>query len=295
MQWISSNCCSALRSRQAGFLLAADDNKCTFGVMPFGPRNASGFYTCMMHVLSTEWNAPFKSWYPITAKHAGNRVIIDNILLCPVDLPELLNYLDCVCLVCQKHCLSLKLGKYNFIEERLEHVGHDLTSEGNCPWQSKFDMINIWPLPATGQALNSLIQPCNFYNKHCAPGSRSSSSLCINLSSCSKPIPAPALRLLFDGVKVGLMSSPCLARYDRTKLTLLKTDWSADGFGSILMQPDDSPASVAATKRLVKDGMCAFDLTLKGARLRPVQVDSRKCSEQERHFHSFVGKAACGR
>jgi hypothetical protein len=37
------------------------------------------------------------------------------------------------------------------------------------------------------------------------------------------------------------------------------------GFGSILMQPDDSPASVAAVTRLVEDGICDFDLTLKGA------------------------------
>ena len=38
-----------------------------------------------------------------------------------------------------------------------------------------------------------------------------------------------------------------------------------------------------------------FDLTLKGARLHPVRLDSRKCTEQELHFHSFVGEAACGR
>jgi hypothetical protein len=97
-------------------------------------------------------------------------------------------------------------------------------------------------------------------------------------------------------VKLGITSSPCLARYDHKKLTFLKTDWSADGFGSILMQPDSSsPAFVAAAKRLVEDGICNFNLTLKGARLRPVYFDSRKCTEQERHFHSFVGEAACGR
>jgi hypothetical protein len=80
-------------------------------------------------------------------------------------------------------------------------------------------------------------------------------------------------------------SSPCLARYDRNKPTFLKTDWSTNGFGSIRMQPDDSPASVAATKHLVEDSICDFDLTLKGARLRPVRFDSRKCTEQERQMH----------
>jgi hypothetical protein len=58
------------------------------------------------------------------------------------------------------------------------------------------------------------------------------------------------------------------------------------------MQPDDSPTSVAAPKRLLEDGICDFDLTMGGARLRPIRFDSRKCTEQERHFHSFVGETA---
>ena len=105
----------------------------------------------------------------------------------------------------------------------------------------------------------------------------------------------PALRVLFYEVKQGVTSSFCLAQYDHNKPTVLKTDWSADSFGAILVQPDNGPASVAATERLADDGICEFDLTLKGARLRPVCFDSRMCMEQERHFHSFVGVAACGR
>ena len=84
-----------------------------------------------------------------------------------------------------------------------------------------------------------------------------------------KPIPpcawTPAFRLLFDKVKAGVTSSPCLARYDRSKLTFLKSDWSADGFGANLMQPDDSPASAAVIKRPVKDSIYDFVFTPKGA------------------------------
>jgi hypothetical protein len=61
------------------------------------------------------------------------------------------------------------------------------------------------------------------------------------------------------------------------------------------MQPDDSPASVAATTRLLEDGIWDFDTTMGGARLRPIRFDSRKCTEQERHFHFFVGETTCGR
>jgi hypothetical protein len=203
--------------------------------------------------------------------------------------------------VCQKYRLSLKLSKCDFLKERVEYVGHDLTSDGNCPSKSKFNMITDWPLPATSQALHSLIQLCNlFYNKYCP-------WLEIKLKPLRqlikkfhrKPIPidewTPPLRQLFEDVKLGVTSSPCLARYDSAKPLFLKTDWSAGGFGSILMQPGDSAADIAATAKLLETGICDFDLTMGGARLRPIRFDSRACTEQERHFHSFVGEAACGR
>jgi hypothetical protein len=90
----------------------------------------------MMHVLSLEWNALFKACHP-NANHTGDRVIVDNILLFAVDKVELLDYLECVLEVCQKYRLSLKLSKCDFLKERIEYVGHDLTSDGNCPSKSK--------------------------------------------------------------------------------------------------------------------------------------------------------------
>lgn len=94
-------------------------------------------------------------------------MIIDDILLCAVnDESELLNYLECCLKICQKYSLLLRLSKCDFLKERVEHVGHDLTSNGNCPSKSKFDMITDSPLPATKQALHSLIQLCNFCNNH---------------------------------------------------------------------------------------------------------------------------------
>ena len=46
---------------------------------------------------------------------------------------------------------------------------------------------------------------------------------------------------------------------------------------------------------LLLTGECRFDLTLKGARLRPIRFGSRRCTPQEQHYHSFVGEAAVGR
>jgi hypothetical protein len=104
-----------------------DNEKWTWKVMPFGPRNAPGFYTYLMHVLSIEWGALFKTRHP-HAEHTGDRVIIDDILLFAIRLLDLLNYLECVLIVCKKYRLSLKLSKCDFLKDRVEYVGHDLTS-----------------------------------------------------------------------------------------------------------------------------------------------------------------------
>jgi hypothetical protein len=61
------------------------------------------------------------------------------------------------------------------------------------------------------------------------------------------------------------------------------------------MQPDDFPESLAALDHLTRTGECKFDLTLKGARLRPMRFGSRRCTDSEQNYHSFVGKAAVGR
>ena len=65
--------------------------------------------------------------------------------------------------------------------------------------------------------------------------------------------------------------------------------------GWILMQPTDDDESVAASIHLLKTGVCLFDISLGGARLKPVAFGSRSCNDNERNFHSFTVEGACGR
>jgi hypothetical protein len=277
-----------------------DHKKYTFTVMPFGPRNAPAFYTAMMRVFEDEWNALFAFRHPNDSSHRGSRTIIDDILLWSTVLTTLLNYFKCVCAVFLKYRVTFQLKKCEFLTNRIEYVGHDITPDGNCPAQSKFALITDWPLPVSGQALGSFIGLLTFYNCYCPwfeirvkPLRR------LERQYHRKPIPTPdwtpPLIALWDELKLAITSSPCLARYDSSKPCFLKTDWSALGMGWILMQPDDSPVSVRALQRLRTDGICDFDITMNGARLRPVRFGSRKCTDREHHFHSFVGEAACGR
>jgi len=75
---------------------------------------------------------------------------------------------------------------------------------------------------------------------------------------------SPQLVQLFQDIKTMITSSPLLARFKPAKPVFLKTDWSTSGMAWILMQPDDSPQSVAATKLLANEGINQFDEAMDG-------------------------------
>ncbi|MGH7955153.1 MAG: RNase H-like domain-containing protein, partial [Gloeomargaritales cyanobacterium] len=167
--------------------------------------------------------------------------------------------------------------------QRFEYVGHDLTARGNCPAASKFDLINDWCLPTTGQSLHSFVGQIAFYAKFCPWFEFKVKPLrAMIVSFRRKPIPAtawtPDTIHLFEQMKQEITSSPCLARYDSTLPCFLKTDWSAVGMGYALLQPGNDEASIAALIRLENGDASDFENTLTGARLRPVCFGSRRCS-----------------
>jgi hypothetical protein len=206
----------------------------------------------MMSIFQDEWNALYLDRYPDDPFHKGSRIIIEDILLWSTRISALLNCFCCVRNVFLKYRVTFQLKKCEFLSKRVGYVGHDITPDGNCPASSKFELITDWPLPATGTSLLSFIGLLTFYNCYChwfevriKPLRR------LKRTHHRKPIPTdictPPLINLWDKLKIGITSSPCLARFDSSKPCFLKTDWSARGMGWIFMQPDDSaiPAALA--------------------------------------------------
>ena len=117
--------------------------------MPFGPKNAPAFYTAMMQFLRDNWTILFnETRNTINLSNSptnivcDDRIIIDDILLFSNHIPTLLHYFSCVAQVFTKFRLSFKLGKCDFLKQRVEYVGHDLTANGNCPAASKFSLLH---------------------------------------------------------------------------------------------------------------------------------------------------------
>jgi hypothetical protein len=280
-----------------------DAKKYTYTVLPFGPTNGPAVYQAFMEVLRGVWNRAMIKDLALTNESEAfytTKLVIDDILLVSNNPDVLVRLFRHVCTAFVTYRLSFKLTKCDFFLHRLEFLGIDLSKAGNLPAQSKFNLINNWPLPATSQSLHSFISLCGFYRQwlpmyelRIAPFRRIISQH--KHSRIPQLAWTPDIIALFEGLKHEITSSPCLARADSDKPFFVKSDWAAIGMGCILMQPDDSPASVAAMAKLARGEPCEFDRTLTGPRLRPVAFYSRRCTDKESHFHSFVGEAACGR
>ena len=74
------------------------------------------------------------------------RTIINEILLYCINKSLILLYLECICIIFCKYRVSFRLDKCEFLEDLTEYVGHDITSDGNCPAQYKLYMIIDWKL-----------------------------------------------------------------------------------------------------------------------------------------------------
>ena len=153
--------------------------------MPFGPINYPGFYSDTMKKFKDEWDMIFietllkigtllneqvtvTETYEVFIRDkkliSGIRTIIDDILLLCSNLRDILVHIECVCKFVQKYCVRFWLDKCEFLKERFEYVGHDVTEDGNCPAQSKFYLINDWELPTNGKDLFSFIGLVHFYH-----------------------------------------------------------------------------------------------------------------------------------
>jgi len=65
---------------------------------------------------------------------------------------------------------------------------------------------------------------------------------------------------LLEDLKANVLARPTLARPDNSCHYYLKTYWSKDKMGAVLVQADDSPESREAEAEERAGGKCAFDL-----------------------------------
>jgi hypothetical protein len=275
-------------------------------VMPMGALNSAATFVAMMTKLKIKWDY-LAQQRGITG--AGSKVIVDDVLLYGDSVKSLLAYFRCFLEVLQEHRATINLKKCKWFRDRCEFVGVDITPEGNRPAQSKYHSFQALARPQTWHDLRMLIGFFGFYSKFLPLYETRIKPWRTILAKLPKPgelEPAAEreeMTRLWDDehekvlseLKRDILAGPVLARPDPNRRFYLKSDWSKEKMGAVLLQADSSPQAKAAEAKELEGGRCEFDRRKSGLRLRPIAFIDRTCTLPEHSFHSYVGEVSAGR
>jgi hypothetical protein len=256
-----------------------------------------------------DWQKNYKAKTRQTnTSEPGSAVIVDDIILFATTAAILLTYFRCVIEVLKHYRVTVKLRKTRFFPKRAEFVGVDIMTEGNSPAESKYEAIEKLTKPKLFSDIRMLTGLLGFYRAWIALFEvrikpwREHSKKAPTPGSAEKSEEAKILAELWSDsddkllqqLKRDILDGPVMKRPDPNRRFYLKTDWSAEAQGAVLLQAGCSTEEEDAMMREVKGGKCEFDKTVNGLRLRPIAFISmrRKLTSSR---HSFVGEAATGR
>jgi hypothetical protein len=113
----------------------------------------------------------------------------------------------------------------------------------------------------------------------------------------TKPVAAhwtPEAEGAWEDLKEAILSDPCIQRFVYCKLTVLCSDFSAQGFGFVLLQPGNDEASVQTTQDYCGGKGFSFMTKDSKAILRPVCFGARQTRSNEVWLHSHLGEEFSG-
>lgn len=225
-----------------------DGTKWTYNVMPFGPTNGPATFIAFILDLDSIWKQLARDEGITIDDDTNTNIIVDDIFSWARTIDVSLSYLECQLRVAKSYRLSFNLLKSKFFPKRVEFVGIDVCDDGNRPAMSKRDLIKHWPKPVTVRDVAKFIGFGQFYSRFIP-----------NFEIEIKPLrsilkheyTAPIDNLWDDAassawtfIQTSILDDPCLMRFDHRKLTIIRTDFSAMGFGYVVCQPDSDDISL---------------------------------------------------
>jgi hypothetical protein len=273
--------------------------KWTYTVMPFGPTNGPATFISFINDVDSQWKALATSCGISIDEQTNTRIIVDNIVNHGLDLSTSLWYMECQLHVCLAYRLSLSLKKSFIFPKQFEFVGNDVCLDGNCPAQSKHQLLTTWPHPELVRDIAKFIGFVQFYRKfihhfelHVTPLHE-----LVTKSDYVDPV-APiwtdAAQRAIENLKKSILADPCLMRFDHNRLVVLRTNFSTTGFGYVVCQPGTDEASKKAMAAFQVGHDFTFISKDLSAVLRPVAFGSRRCRGNEVFLHSHLGKGFAG-
>ena len=189
-------------------------------------------------------------------------VYLDDILIPSTNVEEGFENLKSALDALKEHNFTLNLSKCKFFQEKIEHLGREISKKGVRSREGKVGAVLKAPTPANVKQVRQFLGLAGNFRKF-RPGYAKKVAPLTNL--LRKNVPwvwgAEHSRVLED-VKQVLSERPVLVVYDPTLVTEVHTDASSIGLGAILIQ-----------KRGKEKGVVAYY--------------SRETTAEEQKYHSY--------
>ncbi|PNX96205.1 Ty3/gypsy retrotransposon protein, partial [Trifolium pratense] len=199
------------------------DGHYEFLVMPFGLTNAPSTFQSAMNDLLRPYLRRFVL------------VFFDDILIYSRCLTDHLHHLRLILDLLSSNQFFAKFSKCAFAVEKVDYLGHVISSNGVTPDPEKIQAILDWPRPRSLTTLRGFLGLTGFYRRFV----RHYASLAAPLTDLLRStnfVWSTDTELAFTTLKTKMTETPVLVLPDFSKVFIVETDASAVAVGAVLSQ-----------------------------------------------------------
>lgn len=180
---------------------------------------------------------------------------MDDLVVIGCSEKHMLKNLTNVFELCRRHNLKLHPGKCSFFMKEVTYLGHKCTDKGILPDDTKYEVIEKYPIPTDADSARRFVAFCNYYRrfiKNFSDHSRHLTRLCKKnvqfewTAECNNA---------FEYLKTELMKPTLLQYPDFGKEFCITTDASKQACGAVLTQDHNGQQlPVAYASRMFTQG-----------------------------------------
>ena len=163
-------------------------------------------------------------------------IIVDDFLVHAHDRQEMDEKLTMVLERSREVGLKFNPDKLKLRVDKVNYVGHTLTSHGLQPDPEKIRAIVDMPPPSDKERVQRLLGTVNYLDKFIVNKAAIQGPISQLLQKDAAFVWDTQQQLAFDELKQVISKSPVLAYFDNTKQTVLNADASSTGLGAVVMQ-----------------------------------------------------------
>lgn len=210
--------------------------------MPFGLCNAPSTFQRLMERLFGDQQCQSLLLY------------LDDIVVFSSSIAQHLERLEVVLGRLEREGLKAKLGKCAFLQQRVQYLGHVISSSGVATDPGKIEAVAQWPCPSNVTELRSFLGFCSYYRRFVAGFAKLAAPLhklvgeFVGVKGKQTGVKgkqtgrsfarawSQECQEGFEGLKEKLTTAPVLAYADFSKPFILEVDASHQGLGAVLSQ-----------------------------------------------------------